>query len=316
MLNEIDSPNGCDDDDLWERAAEIAKPPVIQWVGPAESDIDPIIKNLERLGKYIGKKVGIPQHFRGELSNRSVINLTWDEVDQATSYIVEMRESSKARFTEIYGGADTHFTKTKLSIGKKYIFRVCASMEDALGAWSEPIEVKTKRPKFTECCEWKECPEIFYERRYSTSEENSMVVTKEGKCEVAVVGSAALPLNKTTCWNVRVVASRDESGESIYVGAAPSDIDQGADGNYRTCGWYLCCYNSTLWSGPPHRYTGKEYGQRKGEGEYVKNGSVVGVLMDTTKGELSFAVNGVNLGVAFDGIPLDKPLVPCVVLYC
>ena len=36
--------------------------------------------------------------------------------------------------------------------------------------------------------------------------------------------------------------------------------------------------------------------------------------MDTTKGELSFVVNGVNFGVAFDGIPLDKPLVPCVLL--
>ena len=38
--------------------------------------------------------------------------------------------------------------------------------------------------------------------------------------------------------------------------------------------------------------------------------------MDTAKGELSFIVNGVNLGIAFDGIPLDKPLVPCVLLYC
>ena len=37
--------------------------------------------------------------------------------------------------------------------------------------------------------------------------------------------------------------------------------------------------------------------------------------MDTTKGELSFVIKGVNLGVAFDGIPLDKPLVPCVILY-
>ena len=37
--------------------------------------------------------------------------------------------------------------------------------------------------------------------------------------------------------------------------------------------------------------------------------------MDTTKGELSFVVNDVNLGVAYDGIPLDKPLVPCVILY-
>ena len=36
--------------------------------------------------------------------------------------------------------------------------------------------------------------------------------------------------------------------------------------------------------------------------------------MDTAKGELSFAVNGANLGVAFKGIPLDKPLMPCVLL--
>ena len=49
---------------------------------------------------------------------------------------------------------------------------------------------------------------------------------------------------------------------------------------------------------------------------YVHTGDSVGVVMGTTKGELSFAVNDVNLGVAFEGIPLDKPLVPCVLLYC
>ena len=42
----------------------------------------------------------------------------------------------------------------------------------------------------------------------------------------------------------------------------------------------------------------------------------MGVVTDTTKGELSFVVSDVNLGVAFNGIPLDKPLVPCVLIYC
>ena len=37
--------------------------------------------------------------------------------------------------------------------------------------------------------------------------------------------------------------------------------------------------------------------------------------MDTTKGELSFVVSGVGLGVAYEGIPLDKPLVPGILLY-
>ena len=36
--------------------------------------------------------------------------------------------------------------------------------------------------------------------------------------------------------------------------------------------------------------------------------------MDTTKGELSFALNGVNFCLGYVGIPFDKPLVPCVLL--
>ena len=36
--------------------------------------------------------------------------------------------------------------------------------------------------------------------------------------------------------------------------------------------------------------------------------------MDTAKCDLSFVVNGVSHGVAFEGIPLDKPLLPCALL--
>ena len=38
--------------------------------------------------------------------------------------------------------------------------------------------------------------------------------------------------------------------------------------------------------------------------------------MDTGKGELSFVLNRVNLGVGYKGIPFDKPLVPCIILNC
>ena len=69
-------------------------------------------------------------------------------------------------------------------------------------------------------------------------------------------------------------------------------------------------------SGPPHNYSGKDYGPRKGWlDKYVHTGDAVGVMMDTTKGDLSFVVNGVDHGVAYEGIPLDKHLVPCVLLY-
>ena len=71
-------------------------------------------------------------------------------------------------------------------------------------------------------------------------------------------------------------------------------------------------FNTVVWTST--QVQKEKYGPRKGGGGYVHTGSSVGVVMDTAKGELSFAVNGVNLGVAFDGIPLDKPLVPCVLL--
>ena len=53
---------------------------------------------------------------------------------------------------------------------------------------------------------------------------------------------------------------------------------------------------------------------RKENGNYVHTGDSVGVVTDTAKGEISFVLNGVNFGVAFNSIPLDKPLVPCVLL--
>ena len=59
---------------------------------------------------------------------------------------------------------------------------------------------------------------------------------------------------------------------------------------------------------------GKEYGPRKEDGKYVHAGGSVEVVMDTAKGELSFIMDSVNLGVTYDGIPLDKPLVPCALL--
>ena len=80
------------------------------------------------------------------------------------------------------------------------------------------------------------------------------------------------------------------------------------------CGWYIYCYSSTLRYGPPQNYKKKKYGPKKGNGEYVHTGDSVGVVVDMAKGELLFVVKGVNVGVAYEGIPLDKPLVPCVVL--
>ena len=130
----------------------------------------------------------------------------------------------------------------------------------------------------------------------------------------SIIGDKALPLGKTVSWNIKILKSKKKDGNLIYVGVAPSDINQNDDGNFRKCGWYISCFRSKLWSGPPHRFKGTKYGPEGKEGKYVREGDSVGVIMDTAKGELSFALNGANLGVAFTGIPINKSLVPCVLL--
>ena len=72
------------------------------------------------------------------------------------------------------------------------------------------------------------------------------------------------------------------------------------------CGWYIYCYSSTLRYGPPHDYKWKEYGARKENGNYLHIEDSVGVVMDTEKGELSFVLNGMNLDVVYEGVPLTS----------
>ena len=166
---------------------------------------------------------------------------------------------------------------------------------------------------------WKECPgNVSWYRRYSVDKRNTRIAKKindwfdDWYC--TIIGNTPIPLNTVTSWSIRVLKSKNNNGNNICIGVAPSDIDQNDNSNYEKCGWYFYCYNSALISGPPHNYPGKEYGPRKEGGKYIHTGDSVGVVMDTAKGELSFALYGVNLGVAYERIPLDKPLVPCVIL--
>ena len=112
-------------------------------------------------------------------------------------------------------------------------------------------------------------------------------------------------------WDIKILEAK-YFGDCIYIGVAPFDINQDEINNRNKCGWYFNCETSKLYSGPPHNYCHEEYGPKKRDGLYIFTDSCVCVIMDTAKGEVSFAVNGVNLGIAFEGIPLDKPLVPCV----
>lgn len=208
-----------------------------------------------------------------------------------------------------HGKASFSFLAGTLSAGAVYSVRARAVFAGKEGRWSDAAELAT--PEFGACCVWKESPRA---GDYRVEEGAQTVATGVGSCWHTVVGTASLPAGKETGWGIKVLGSRAGGELFVFVGVAPFDVNQSSFNLY-VCGWYLDCGRSALVSGPPHRYRNKEYGPRKkGSGEYVRLGDTVGVVMDTARGELSYALEGVNLGVAYSGIPLDKPLVPCVIL--
>ena len=177
------------------------------------------------------------------------------------------------------------------------------------------VEEEEEEEKRWECA-WKECPGTADEdKKYAVDAVNPRVASMVGDGYCTIVGDTLLPLNRVVSWDVKVLRSKENDGAGIIVGVAPVGINQNVGNNHVVCGWYFDCFDSRLRSGPPHNAKGQIYGPRKRMGKYVHNGDNVGIVMDGLKGELSFVVDGVNLGTAFERISVDEPLVPCVILW-
>ena len=259
----------------------------------------------------VDSSIPVPSNITTKSVTWDSITLTWDAVEGASFYLIEVDEN------KFWDGSITYtFTKRGLLPETEHTFRVRAVSGNSVSEWSDSVEGRTQKESF-ETSWWKECPgDVKKNMKYSVDKKNPRIATKvggDGYC--TIIGNTPLPPNTVTSWSIRVLKSRGNDGGGILIGAAPSDIDQDENDNYNTHGWYFYCYCSGLCSGPPHNYRWKECGPRKGDGQYVHTGDSVGVVMDTAKGELSFVLDGVNLGVAYERIPFDKPLVPCVLLY-
>ena len=218
--------------------------------------------------------------------------------------------TSRTLTTKIILGEPVCFRSTFTAI-TTYCLKMRIVHQGVSTQWSDDVEFTT--PEF-KCCAWKECPDnVDGNRKYSVDAKNPRIAGRIGGGLCTIIGNTSIPLNKVTLWSIKILKSKWNNGDGILIGVAPSNINQNTD-NYDKCGWYFHCYYSKLCSGPPHNYWDKEYGPRKGKGEYVHEGGSIGVIMDTAKGELSFVLDGVDYDVAYEGIPLDKPLVPCVIL--
>ena len=284
---------------------------------PIEDEGDAVELDTTEVKENVSEFIPFPSSITVESNSWDSITLAWGVVEEAAFYQIEV--DGRKAWDSIIGN---EFTKRGFFPETEHTFRVRAVKGNSVSGWSDVVKGKTiEVPEFDKCA-WKSCPkDVYMKNSYTVEWKNPLIAKKQSfsKHYSTVIGNSPLPLNKATSWSVKILKSRDNNGFGICIGVAPFDINQNEKDEFDTInrtGWFFYCYDSSLYTTPPLDYGTqcKSYGLRRANGQYVHNGDSVGVMMDTTNGDLSFAVNGVNLGVAFEGIPLDKPLVPCVLL--
>ena len=209
-----------------------------------------------------------PRNLEVEVDGCERIHVSWSKVQCAVSYRLEMKKETEQMFSEIYTGDSLEHTKSGLSPNTEYVFRVKTEFEREVSSpWSRKAAAKTKSNRIGLPSEyhWKECPGwVVEERKYSVDEMNPRIATKANSgSNCTVIGNEPLPQNRVISWNIKILKSLNNNGDGIWIGVAPSDINQNEGDNFKKCGWYFNCCNSTLYSGPPHNYEDKEYGPRK-----------------------------------------------------
>ena len=177
---------------------------------------------------------------------------------------------------------------------------------------------------------WRKCPPCTKETLwYNVDDSNPRIATKKSSTDpfsieyTLIKGDTFVPFEKITVWYIRILKSRENDGKNILVGVVPHNLEQKSSNKLKSLyeylfdsmdsGLFLNCFDSRIVDG--NNTYSAEYGPRKKEGQYVHIGDVIGVMMNTTNGELSFTLGGVNLGVAPIKVCMDEPLVPCVKMY-
>ena len=210
-------------------------------------------------------------------------------------------EAKEAALTAVYSGPDAEYRCEGLEERKSYAFRLYALGKGDFCFW-KTAEVAVSLGSYQG--KWRtDCP------RVKVDAANPVIVNAGEGSRDTVIADTPLTPGVVNRWKIRLVHSGDGWWE--WLGVAPGDIDLSSHSNETSCGWYLNTLRTTLYCGPPFKWDSKKYGTNA-EREIPK-GSIVGLTMDMAAGTLAYTVNGKDYGVAYKGIPLDKPLFPAAV---
>lgn len=222
------------------------------------------------------------------------------------SIAYQARKSLSHQNSVAYEGNGMRFICKDIQAGFSYAFSVRTFCNGVFSQWSNPVSTQA-----TAIC--LQYPGVFIPgSNYNIDSERRVATAKIDSWSSNVVGDRPIPVDVAVKWTIKIMETYN-NGDGIFIGVAPQSIDLGSNNNRRECGWYFCCYDSSLYSGPPYNY-GEYFGERYASTGSLRKGDEVSVFIDMVSMAMSFYVNGRDYGIAYKNIPANEPLVPIVIL--
>ena len=150
----------------------------------------------------------------------------------------------------------------------------------------------------------------FQEGLNYTLDKNGLIATKTGGGDgwnCTIIGNKEIPKNKISSWKIRLSNFYIKNNTwNVLIGIGPKNL-KNEQYFYKYC-WSFICGNSAL-----SVKSGSETNYNNHRGK-LKLGDIIEVIVDRKKGDLSFAVNGVNYGLNNIKIPENDELFPVVLI--
>ena len=154
----------------------------------------------------------------------------------------------------------------------------------------------------------------FKEGKNYTLSNNCLIATKtEGgdNWNCTIVGNKEIPKNKISKWKIKINNFQIDyffgNSWNILIGIGPDNPNN--EENFYMKSWTFICGESkiSIKSGKGTRYNNKKQ-------KTLKKGDIIEVIVDRKLGNLSFAINGENYGIACSEIPKEDTLYPIVMI--
>ena len=138
---------------------------------------------------------------------------------------------------------------------------------------------------------------------------NGLIALKDGNngWNCVIVGDKEIPKDKISKWKIKINKINQSSSWDIFIGIGPRIFQSQL---YNEC-WsiFRCSKKVQLY------LKNEQNSNYNNHYEVINEGDVIEVIVDRKKGNLSFAINNINYGIACSTIPKDDVLYPTILLY-